>query len=168
MRILAVLLAVAALLAGLYGIYGWGRSDGNAACIAAQAKAADVGRAKQKVKTRADIKRGVATGAVHEQNRAALDAFFDQLTQEQADAPPDPVDSCVLPPDRLRRWNAANAGGPDQDGTAAQPHRAASAAATGTDGQGAGPGDQSPGSGEGVPPPRLADVPAAGVRGDQP
>jgi hypothetical protein len=115
-----------------------------------------------------------ATGTKAERKRSRINAHFNRLNEEARHDTPDPVDACVLPPDRLRRWAAANAG----DG-ASTSRSAASAAATqphhGTptaSGPGIGPdegsGSQSPGRGPRVSPAGQPALPPTEVHGGHP
>jgi hypothetical protein len=162
------LIATLVLIALLAAVYAWGRSDGKAACQAAQTKTTAKAVTKQRVKTQADINRGARTGAQHEANQVALDTFFDHLAQEQTHAPSDPVDGCVLPADRLRLWNAANAGPQRaaEDAAAAEPDGAATPVATSSLRRDARLGGEPPRGGEGLPPAGIADLWAARVPAD--
>jgi hypothetical protein len=170
MKLLGIVVAIVlALAAAAWKVYDLGVTAGKATCQADQAKDDRGEVARQNADVQGDIKRGTRTGAAHERTRVALDKTFDHLEKEQAHAPVDPVDACVLPDDRLRIWRAANAGlEAGQDGASAQPDgAAATAAATGV-GPHARPGSEPPAGEQGLSPAGLADVPAAGVLADQP
>jgi hypothetical protein len=163
-----ILLVLCAFVFGVKVTYETGDTAGQAKCQAAQGKANEKAETKQKAATQATVNLGAAKGTQHERNRAALDSFFNQLEKEQDHAPADPVDSCVLPPDRLRAWADANAGGADQGSATSQPDRAATTPAASGIGPDAGPGGKPQGGGEGLPPAGIANVPAAGVIGNTP
>ncbi|HEX7866569.1 MAG TPA: hypothetical protein VF555_16555 [Variovorax sp.] len=163
--IVAACLAVALALAG--AIYALGRSDEKVENVQATSKAAAAGHAKAKAKTRSDLQRAATTGHAREQDRAALDAFFQQLDREAKDAPTSADDHYVLPDERLRTWRAANAGRADPGAAGGKPDSGASAAAPAAHGADTGSGSEPPRGGEGVSPARIADVPAAGLPADQ-
>lgn len=85
-------------------------------------------------KTAAQIAKAASEGAAHERERVRIVNHYIKLEEEARNAPPDPVDSCVLPADRLRIWTAANRGphpapAGAEGAAAGQPDQAASAAA---------------------------------------
>ncbi len=61
--------------------------------------------------------------------RQVISDYYDHLDTEAAHEKPDPVDSCVLPADRLQRWTDANRGAAGEGTAASEPDGAASAAA---------------------------------------
>ncbi len=163
--IAAACLAVLMALGG--AIYALGRSDEKVETVQATASSAEAAHTKAKTKTRSDLQRAASTGHAREQDRAALDAFFQQLDREAKDAPTTADDHYVLPDERLRVWRDANAGRTDPGAAGGQPDSGASAAAPAAHGADTGPGSEPPPGGEGVSPARIADVPAAGLPADQ-
>lgn len=166
--LIAAALLVLALIAALWGTYDLGKVSGKAMCEAAQAKANEAPRAKQKAATQATVNRGVAKGAKHERNRVALDNFFNQLEKEQDHASADPVDSCVLPAERLRSWTDANAGRTTPGAAPVQPDSAAPAVTTPGLRADAGLGIKPPRDSAGLSPAGAADVQPVVISGDQP
>lgn len=158
-----VLLALAGAGYGLYALHSAGVKQGELQCGERHLQAVVTTEAASKKETRADIVRSQRTGAAREQGRRALDALFEQLNQEAHDAPADPVDTCVLPADRLLIWNAANAGGTGASAPAAQPDSTPLAAATGSFWPSARLGSQPPPGGSAIPPTSPAAMPAAGL-----
>ncbi|WP_198086621.1 hypothetical protein [Variovorax sp. E3] len=164
----AILVACVAVVAGLvYAIYELGRSDQKVESVTAITKAADVAQVKAKAKTRGDLQRAAETGHARERDRAALDALFQQLDREAKDAPTSADDHYVLPDERLRLWRAANAGRADSGAARGEPDGSASTAAAAGNRADTGPGGEPSRRSAGIPPARLADVPAAGLPADQ-
>jgi len=161
----AASLAVASALG--WAIYALGRSDEKLDNVQTTSQAAEAGRAKAKAKTRTDLQRAASTGHAREQDRAALDALFQQLDREAKDAPTTADDNYVLPDERLRIWRAANAGRTDSGAAGSEPDGRASAVAPAAHGSDTGPGSEPPSGGTGVSPARIADVPAAGLPAGQ-
>jgi len=129
------------------------------------------GQANVASQAHADLQHGHQAATANERAQTRIVTIYRQLESEARHAPPDPVDSCQLPPDRLRLWAAANAGphGPaasaDQGTTAGQPHTAAASAATTDFGPGARSGAEPPPGGAGLPPtgsPLLRPAAASG------
>lgn len=113
------------------------------------------------------------TGTNAERARARITQHFNRLEQEARHDPPSPVDACILPPDRLRRWAAANAGdsaalAPIERTTGAQPDHSASAAAASGIGPHAGSGGQPQGGGFGLSPTGQPVLSPAQTHGDHP
>ena len=158
-----VLASLAALTLGAQAAYRWAYAQGDTACTVRQLKAVVVAEDKGKKETAKDIKRSQATGAARESGRRALDTLFDQLAKEANDAPTDPIDTAVLPADRLRLWNAANDGGTLASAPAAEPDDSAPAPAPSPFWPRARLGGQPPPSGPAIPPASPAAVPAAGL-----
>lgn len=121
----------------------------------------------------ADLHSGHEAAAANERAQTRIVTIYRTLESEARHAPPDPVDSCQLPPDRLRLWTAANAGphGPtasaDQGATAGQPHPAAASAAATDIGPGARSGAEPPPGGSELPPTGSALLRPAAVPGDR-
>lgn len=112
-----------------------GRTQCQAATNAASTKAVTQQAADVASSAASAISRATTTGHTAESSRARINAHFTRLATEARHDPIDPVDSCVLPADRLRRWADANRGdsaasAPDQGATTAQPDHSASAPAT--------------------------------------
>lgn len=135
-----------------------GKAAGQSACVADGAASAIThtvsAAASAASQADADITRTNAIGTQHERVRTRIETIYRTLDIEASHATPHPVDLCVLPPDRLRIWAAANAG-PDTssdptDPRAAisQPDPAPSASAASTVGANARPGDESQGRGQ--------------------
>ncbi len=158
-----LLLAFAGLAYGAYALLQSGVKQGELQCTARQLKAVVVAEGIGKKETAKDIARSQSTGSARESGRRALDALFDQLAKEAHDAPTDPIDTAVLPADRLRLWNAANDGGTLASAPTAQPDSAAPAAAPSPFWPSARFGGQPPPSGPAIPPTSPAAVPAAGL-----
>ncbi|MDR3370688.1 hypothetical protein [Rhodoferax sp.] len=167
----AIYLAIAAIAVAvaLLKAYDLGASSGKNICEVTQLKVNEKAEATQKADTQAVIKRADVVGTRQERSRVAVTTFFNQLAKDQDHAPADPVDSCVLPAERLRRWTDANAGHVDtSEGTApSQPDSAAPAVATSGLRPDARLGIQPPGHSAGLSPAGLADVQSAGLSGDQ-
>ena len=157
-----------ALMAALLRVYNLGETNGQNACQATQAKANEKAVATQKADTQAVITRAAVIGTRQEHGRVAVTTFFNQLAKEQDHAPADPVDSCILPADRLRCWTDANAGHATQGAAPGQPDSATPTVATPGLRANTGPGSQPPGNSAGLPPAGFADVQPAGLSGDQP
>jgi hypothetical protein len=163
-------LAWAAVAVPAVAAAGWavGRHDGAAACQARYERQAReqgaAGHAKVVLDAQTAIARSQASGAAREVQRERIDARFRQLDRKAAHAAPDPVDACVLPAERLRDWNAANAGASaDLGATAEQPDDAASNAASSSLGPDARPGGQPPGGGAPLSPAGQPALPPAAV-----
>ena len=159
----AITVAALAVVYGLEALYQNGFATGKNACEKAQADTVVKAETQVKATAKKDIARATATGRQAEQSRRAIDTVFAQLAEEAAHENPDPVDSCVLPAERLRRWNAANHGGADSGAAPGQPIDAAAAAAASPVGPDAGPGGQPPGGSQGLPPTGGADVQPVGL-----
>jgi hypothetical protein len=165
-RLITLVLALLALAGAAYGAYALRQSgikQGELQCAARQLKAVVAAEDKGKKETTKDIARSQSTGAARESGRRALDALFDQLAKEAHDAPTDPIDTAVLPADRLRLWNAANDGGTGASAPTAEPDSAAPATAPSPFWAGARLGGQPPPSGPAIPPASPAAVPATGL-----
>lgn len=168
--VLAVLAGLGAGAWAFKATYDAGHTAGKQQCEAAQAKANTKAQTRANKKAKADLKRAQTVGHAQEQDRAAIDEFFTALAKESLNEAADPVDSCVLPDARLRRWNAANAGrvdSADQGGAAGQPDPSAGEVAQGVDREGARLGDQPPGGDALIPPAGHPDVQPAEIPGDQ-
>lgn len=157
------LLSLAGLAYGAYALRQSGVKQGELQCTARQLKAVVVAEGIGKKETAKDIKRSQSTGAARVSGRRALDALFDQLAKEAHDAPTDPIDTAVLPADRLRLWNAANDGGTLASTPAAEPDDSAPASAASPFWPRARLGGQPPPSSPAIPPASPAAVPAAGL-----
>ena len=158
-----VLASLAALTFGAQAAYRWAYAQGDTACTARQLKAAVIAEDKGKKETTKDIQRSQSTGAARESGRRALDALFDQLAKEAHDAPTDPIDTAVLPADRLRLWNAANDAGTGASAPTAEPDSAAPATAASSFWPRTRLGGQPPPGSPAIPPASPATVPAAGL-----
>lgn len=163
--VIAVLVAGVVAVLGLLAWSFWalGGKTEEVKTVKATATATEKVQEKAKAKTRTDLGRAAATGRAREQDRAALDAFFQQLEREANHAPTAAADSYVLPDERLRLWRDANAGRSDRGEAGGQPDGGAPAIAATAHGPDSGPGGQPSRRGEGLPPTRVADVPAAGL-----
>jgi hypothetical protein len=120
----------------------------------------------------AEITRATNTGHAFESSRSRITSHYQRLDQEARHAPTDPVDSCVLPPDRLRIWTDANDGGSaaaaaDQGAAASQPHDSASAATPASVWPHARPGTEPQGRGQGLPPAGQPALQPTRVPGDR-
>lgn len=154
-----------------------GQRLGQAECIATSASAAVAttvaGAASAASQAETTLARGNKASGQREQARARIDTIFHNLEAEARHDPSHPVDACVLPPDRLRRWAAANAGPTrpadpdDQGGAASQPDAAAPATDHAPLGGDARPGGRPQGGGQAVPPVGRADVRPPEVPGDR-
>lgn len=118
-----------------------------------------------------DVSRAQAAGAQTERTRNRINAHFTRLAEEARHDPIDPVDSCVLPAVRLRRWESANAG--DSGSTASvegapasQPDSATAASASTGLRSDLGPGSESQGSRPGLSPAGQPALQPAQVHGD--
>jgi hypothetical protein len=177
-RLLPWLLAFAVLSAGamalrfaVQAVYDRGVAAGRTQCQASVATATVQGQQQQAAQVlaqaTADITHAQAAGRVREVERVRIQTVFQVIEKEARHAPPDPVDSCVLPDDRLRLWAAANAGAleplaPGAGAPGAQPDAGPAAAAPAGIGPDAGPGGQPPPGGDAVPLAGQPDVqPAA-------
>ncbi|MBK1683422.1 hypothetical protein CKO18_07490 [Rhodoferax fermentans] len=161
-------LATIAFMAALLYVYDLGASSGQTTCEAAQLKVNEKAEATQKADTQAVIKRADVVGTRQERGRVAVNTFFNQLAKDQDHAPADPVDSCVLPAERLRRWADANAGHTTEGAAPGQPDSTAPAVATPGLRPDAGLGIKPPGHSAGLSPAGSADVQPAVLPGDQP
>ncbi|WP_431511630.1 hypothetical protein [Variovorax sp. DAIF25] len=158
-KLIAAAVVLGLLLLVGYGIWQWGGASDRLANVEATADGNAHIEAKQRAKTRSTLKRAAEAGELREQDRAALDALFQRLSKEAANAPTAADDRYVLPDDRLQLWRAANAGGgPDRGTAAGQPDHAPEATAAAGFGRDSGAGSESPRGGEGLPRPGLADV----------
>ena len=157
------LLSLAGLAYGAYTLHSAGVKAGDLQCTARQLTAVVATQEKGKKETAKDIQRGQSTGAARESGRRALDALFDQLAKEAHDAPTDPIDTAVLPADRLRLWNAANDGGTLAGAPAAEPDDSAPAPSASPFWPGARLGGQPPPSSPAIPPASPATLPATGL-----
>lgn len=138
-----------------------GQQQGQLACVATGASAAVThtvsAAASAASQAGADISRTNAIGTQHERVRTRIETIYRTLDIEASHATPHPVDACVLPPDRLRIWAAANAGPDgasdpaDQGAAIGQPDPATTAPAASNVGADTRSGDQPPGSGSGIP-----------------
>jgi hypothetical protein len=155
-----------------------GQQQGQLACVAAGASAAVTHTAAQAAsvasRAKADIASNNATGAQHERVRTRIETIYRTLETEARHAPQNPaVDACLLPPERLRIWAAANAGpdrpasGPDQSPATTQPDQSASEPASTGIGADARPGAQPPGGGPGLSPTGSPALRAAQNHGDR-
>ena len=187
-RIAMVLAPAAAVITGLMFIrseiksaYEQGLSTGTSMCTATvTARAADArasavisSAASAASQATADIHRATVTGTAHEATRQRVAQHFTVLEAQAHHAPQDPVDHCVLPPERLRIWAAANAGPhggdastpdpADQGAPAAQPAHAPAGAASTSFWPRARLGGQPPASSPGLSPDGLTALPAAGL-----
>lgn len=157
--------------------YRRGIAHGQSLCAAAGASQAVTGTvaaaASQASQAQADIDRGNQASSANERSQVRIVTLYRTLESEARHAPPNPVDACALPTERLRIWAAANAGpaGPSaaahQGQPASQPHAAASAAAPTDIGRDARPGTQPPRGGPGLPPTRSEAVQPAATPGDR-
>lgn len=161
-------LAAIAFMAALLHVYDLGASSGQTTCEVTQLKVYQKAETTQKADTQAVIKRADVVGTRQERGRVAVNTFFNQLAKEQDHAPADPVDSCVLPAERLRRWTDANAGHATEGATTGQPDSTAPTVTTTGLWPDAGFGIKPPGHSEGLSPAGPADVQPAVVPGDQP
>jgi hypothetical protein len=140
---LAVVGAVAAIVwgvqAGIKKHYNFAYDAGKAACEGKQAVATSGVLVVQKQVTAKQLQRQAATGAQREAARSAIDDYFNTLegqANEPQTSPSSSVDShaCILPPERLRQWAAANAGrsgiAADSGAAASQPNPSPSQAAS--------------------------------------
>jgi hypothetical protein len=168
MKALRILAVIALALAMVYGVFSLGALYGKSQCELKRSTDTNKGLVKQKAVAQKTVNRAATTGAKQEQQRVALDEFFNRLEKEQAHAPADPVDSCVLPPDRLRRWADANAGRADQGAASSEPDRAAQAPANAGLRPGAGLGIKPPRDGARLSPTGGPALQPAGVSGGQP
>jgi hypothetical protein len=154
-----------------------GVEQGQAQCTAATSFAAASGTAaaaaSQANQAQADIERGNQAATANERAQVRIVTHYRTLESEARHAPPNPVDACALPPERLRIWAAANAGpasaaDPAHQGQpASQPDAAAPAAATTDIGGDTRPGAQPPRGGAGLPPTRSEAVQPAAAPGDR-
>ncbi len=159
---------VAAIAWSYAAVYAAGEQSGVSNCEAKQAKTTAEAQTKADQKVKGSVKRAADTSTQREANRAALDTVFNQLEMEQRNAPPDPIDACVLPAERLRAWANANAARADNDTATGQlDDRAAAIAATGL-GTSAGLRGQPPASGAPVPPAGGAALRSDGFFGSTP
>lgn len=150
---------------------------GQAECTTAAASSAvtrtAAAAASTAAKASADIDRSGKAGALQERARARIDSHFDHLEQEARHDAPNPVDACVLEPDRLRRWASANAGpgsdrySADQSATARQFNTAPTDLAPATVGRDGRSGGQPPPSSQGVSSTGSAALQPADVSGDR-
>lgn len=150
---------------------------GQAECTTAAASSAvtRTTAAAANVASQADaaIARSGKAGALQERARARIDTHFNHLEQEARHDVPNPVDACVLPVDRLRRWAAANAGPggdrypTDQGAAATQRDQAPSEPAAASIGRDARSGSQPPPSSRGVSSTGSAALQPAEVPGDR-
>jgi hypothetical protein len=154
-----------------------GRAHGVATCTAANATAAVsqvvAGAASTAAKAASDIDRADKAGRAFEGARTRISSIYQRLDNEARHDTPDPIDRCVLPAERLRRWSAANAGpvpattGPDQGAAASRADRTAPATPAADLGPDPRPGSQPPSGGPGLPPdggPTLRLATSLGVR----
>jgi hypothetical protein len=162
------LIMLAAAVAALVLAYTVGRAHERLSCEAVQSKAQLKSQGQVITQAGADIKRASRIGRAREADSAHVDAFFNRLAEEARHVPTDPVDSCVLPDERLRLWADANAGAFDPGATASERDSAASAPAAAELWPDARLGGQPPGGGQGLSPARQPALPAAAAPGDSP
>jgi len=157
--------------------YQRGIAQGKAQCAATGASQAVTGTvaaaASQASQAQADIDRGNQAATANERAQVRIVTHYRTLESEARHAPPNPVDACALPPERLRIWAAANAGPAStahpahQGQPASQPDPAASAAAPTDIGRDTRSGAQPPRGGPGLPPTRSEAVQPAAAPGDR-
>lgn len=164
LKLIAAAIALGLLLLLGYGIWQWRGASDRVATVEATAEGNARIETKQKAKTRSTLKRAAEAGELREQDRAALDALFQRLSKEAANAPTAADDRYVLPDDRLQLWRAANAGsGPDRGAAAGQLDHAPQAATAAGLGRDSGAGGEPSSGGEGLSRSGIADVPAPAV-----
>jgi hypothetical protein len=152
------------------------RATGYTVCAvaaASQAVTATAQAASQAAtQAQADITRGNQAAATNERAQVRIVTLYRTIESEARHAAPAPVDRCVLPDERLRIWQAANAGpvGPtdpaDQSGPASQPDPAASTPEPTQLGADARPGNQPPVGRPDLPPTRGQVLQPAALPGD--
>ena len=160
-------LVLAGLGGALLGFVGGMHYDGLKTALAQQTAVAKAGT-KVQAKASADIKRATTTGTQVARQSQALDDFFTGLYSEQTHAPADPVDGCVLPAERLRRWTDANRWRADSSGATGQHDGTTATPAATPVGVDAGSRSESPAGDPAVSPAGDPVLRAAGVSGDQP
>lgn len=161
----AVPLGLLAFMAASLGGYSHGVDVAATRCKASTSAAVVQGQQQAASAAQVVIAKSAQVGRAREVFRAQVDRTFDTFIQEAAREPVAPVDDCMLPDDRLRRWAAANAGTTDTGTAAAELDEPAPPPAGPGIRPHARPGSQPLGSGEGLPPSGEPALPAAAVSG---
>lgn len=175
LRIGIIVAGVAFLAWTRHAIYTDGFDKGRTAEREQTAELIREARRSRAADTQATLRRAQKSGAQHEASRTALDTLFDQLDKEarheaaQSQTAAD-GDLCVLPAERLRLWQAANAGlrARLENPSTSEPSASAPSAATGLQWPPRGFGIQPPGGGQSLSPARQPNVQSAPVFGASP
>jgi len=153
-----------------------GTANFQAQTAAASATALQTTQTIAAQQTQATLDRAQSTGRKQETARVRINTFFEELDRQAKELSHETVptttersiDSCVLPADRLRLWQAANRGSnltdsSNQGSPAREFDASAASVATTRLRANSGLGIKPQGGGEGVSPARIPDVPTLGV-----